>query len=155
MDSKGIINIEILFCSIIVIFLLIINLPLLEQNIERNMQIEENSKGRILIDSIANDINQVNSNNYGFEKKITLPNSINNQHYSILVNNNEIIIEFNNKKGKSKINPIKMVDSNNNTINGKQLFKGNSYIIKKTLVNDNQTHLINQSSILIEEISNN
>lgn len=155
MDSKGIINIEILFCSIIVIFLLIINLPLLEQNIERNMQIEENSKGRILIDSIANDINQVNSNNYGFEKKITLPNSINNQHYSILVNNNEIIIEFNNKKGNSKINPIKMVDSNNNTINGKQLFKGNSYIIKKTLVNNNQTHLINQSSILIEDISNN
>ncbi|WP_297979955.1 hypothetical protein [uncultured Methanobrevibacter sp.] len=155
MDSKGIINIEILFCSIIVIFILIINLPLLEQNIERNMQIEENSKGRILIDSIANDINQVNSNNYGFEKKISLPNSINNQHYSILVNNNEIIIEFNNKKGKSKINPIKMVDSNNNTINGKQLFKGNTYIIKKTLVNDNQTHLINQSSILIEEISNN
>lgn len=152
MDSKGIINIELLFCTLIIILLLIINLPMIEKNIDSNMDIEENSESRLLLNHIANSINEVNSKEYGFCKKIRLPQSINGNYYSILINNREVIVEFNNKKGKTTINPINLIDSNNNTINNAQLYNGRTYLIKKTLINNNQTHTINQSSIEIKQI---
>ena len=70
------------------------------------------------------------------------------------LDDNEVITEFNNKKGKSNINPIKMVDPNNRTVDNVQLYGGRTYLIKKTVINDNKTHTINQSSILIMQVSN-
>ena len=81
-----------------------------------------------------------------------MPKSINGNYYSILINNREVIIEFNNKKGKSDINPIKLVDNNNKTIDNVQLYSGRTYLIKKMLINNNTTHTINQSSIQIKQI---
>ena len=72
---------------------------MIEQNLNSNMEIDENSEGRFLLNHIANSINEVNSNEYGFNKEIKLPQSINGKHYSIIVNSNEVIVEFNNKKG--------------------------------------------------------
>lgn len=152
MDSKGMINIELLFCTLIIILLLMMNLPMIEKNIASNMEIEENGESRLLLNHIANSINEVNSKEYGFNRIVRLPQSINGNYYSILINGNEVIIEFNNKKGKSSINPVNLVDANNNTINHIQLFNGRSYLIKKTLTNNNQTHAINQSSIEIKQI---
>lgn len=154
MDSKGIINIELLFCTLIIILLLIVNLPMIEQNLNSNMEIDENSKARFLLNHVSDSINEVNSKEYGFNKKIRLPESINGYHYSILIDDNEVITEFNNKKGKSNINPIKMVDPNNRTVDNVQLYGGRTYLIKKTVINDNKTHTINQSSILIMQVSN-
>ena len=154
MDSKGIVNIELLFCTLIIILLLIVFLPMIGQNINSNMEIDENSESRSLLNHIANSINEVNSKEYGFNKKIRLPESMNGNYYSILVKNHEVIVEFNNKKGKSNINPIRLVDKNNRTIESVQLHNGGTYLIKKTLINDNQTHIINQSSILIMPVAN-
>ena len=153
MDSRGIINIELLFCSIIIILILIIYFPVLDENLNSNMQIEENSKGRSLLNHISNSINEVNSKEYGFNKKIYMPDSIDGNYYSILIHNNEIIVEFNNKKGKANINPINLVDRNNKTIESVQLFNGRTYLIKKSLINNNETHTINQSSIEIRQIN--
>jgi uncharacterized protein (UPF0333 family) len=152
MDSKGIINLELLFCTLIIILFLIINFPMIEENLNSNIEIEENNECRLLLNHIANSINEVNSRGYGFNKKIRLPESINENHYSIIVKNNEIIIEFNNKKGRSQINPINLVDANNKTMDSVQLFKGRTYLIEKRLINDNKTHIINQSSIEIKQI---
>lgn len=152
MDSKGIINLELLFCTLIIILFLIINFPMIEENLNSNIEIEENNECRLLLNHIANSINEVNSRGYGFNRKIRLPESINENHYSIIVKNNEIIIEFNNKKGRSQINPINLVDSNNKTMDSIQLFKGRNYLIEKRLINDNKTHIINQSSIEIRQI---
>ena len=154
MDSKGIINLELLFCTLIMILIFISFFPMIEGNLNSNMQIDENSEARLLLNNISNSINQVNSQEYGFNKRIKLPNSINNNYYTILVNNNEVILEFNNKKGKSNINAINLVNSNNQTIENIQLFNGRTYLIKKTLINDNRSHVINQSSILIMPIEN-
>ena len=63
-------------------------------------------------------------------------------------------MEFDNKKGKTSINAINLVNSNNQTIESVQLFNGGTYLIKKTLINDNRSHIINQSSILIIPIEN-
>lgn len=152
MDSKGIINLELLFCTLIIILFLIINFPMIEENLNSNIEIEENNECRLLLNHIANSINEVNSRGYGFNRKIRLPESINENHYSIIVKNNEIIIEFNNKKGRSQINPINLVDSNNKRMDSVQLFKGRNYLIEKRLINDNKTHIINQSSIEIRQI---
>lgn len=154
MDSKGIINIELLFCTLIVILLLIVNLPMIENGLNSNIEIHENSKGRILANHIADSINEVNSNEYGFGKKIKLPESIDGNFYRILVNERETIVEFNDKKGKSTINPIKLVDSSNKTLENIELYNGRTYLIEKTLVNDNKTDTINQSSILIRQVGN-
>ncbi|MGN0105816.1 hypothetical protein [Methanobrevibacter ruminantium] len=154
MDSKGIINIELLFCTLIVILLLIANLPMIENGLNSNIEIHENSKGRILANHIADSINEVNSNEYGFGKKIKLPESIDGNFYRILVNERETIVEFNDKKGKSTINPIKLVDSSNKTLENIELYNGRTYLIEKTLVNDNKTDTINQSSILIRQVGN-
>ena len=154
MDSKGIINVELLFCTLIIILLLIVNLPMIEQNINSNLEIDEDIECRSLLNHFANSINEVNSKEYGFNKKIKLAESINDNYYSILINNNEVIVESNNKKGKSNINPIRLVDQNNKTIDSIQLYNGRTYLIKKTLINDNKTHISNQSSILIMQVSN-
>lgn len=152
MDSRGIINIELLFCTLIIILLLIAILPMIDLNIDSSMQINENSQGRFLLNHVSNSINEVNSKEYGFNKRLCMPDSINGNHYSVLVNGNEVILEFNKKKGKSNINPIRLVDHNNKTIESVQLFNGRSYLIKKSLVNNNDSHTINQSSIEIKMI---
>lgn len=154
MDSKGIINIELLFCTLIVILLLIANFPMIEQSLNSNKEIDEISEGRFLLNHIANSINEVNSKGYGFNKIIKLAQPINGKHYSISVNNNEVIVEFDNKKGKSSINPIKLVDANNKTIDNVKLYNGRTYLIKKALISNNQTNTINQSSILIRQVEN-
>lgn len=152
MDSKGIINIELLFCTLIVILLLIVNLPMIENGLNSNIEIHENSKARILANHIADSINEVNSNEYGFRKKIKMPESIDGNFYRIVVNEREAIIEFNKRDGKSVINPIKLVDSSNKTIESMELYNGRTYLIEKTLINDNKTNTINQSSILIRQV---
>ena len=154
MDSKGIINIELLFCTLIVILLLIVNLPMVENSLNSNIEIHENSKARSLSNHIANSINEVNSNGYGFRKKIKLPESVDGKFYKVIVNERETIVEFNDKKGKSSINPIKLVDSSNKSIENIALYNGRTYLIEKTLVNDNHTDTINQSSILIRQVEN-
>ncbi len=153
MDSKGIINIELLFCTLILILLLIVNLPMIEKGLSSDIEIHENSEGRFLANHIADSINEVNSNEYGFRKKIKLPESIEGNFYKIIVTERETIVEFNNKKGKSVINPIKLIDTSNKSIERIELYNGRTYLIEKTLINDNKTDTINQSSILIRQIS--
>ena len=122
------------------------------QNLNSNMEIGENSEGKSLLNHISNSINEVNSKEYGFNKKIYMPNSMNGKYYTILIYGNEAVLEFNNKKGKSNINPIKLVDKNNKTIESVQMFSGRNYLIEKRLVNNNETNTINQSSIEIKQI---
>lgn len=122
------------------------------QNLNSNMEIGENSEGKSLLNHISNSINEVNSKEYGFNKKIYMPNSMNGKYYTILIYGNEAVLEFNNKKGKSNINPIKLVDGNNKTIESVQMFSGRNYLIEKRLVNNNETNTINQSSIEIKQI---
>ena len=153
MDSKGIINIELLFCILILILLLIVNLPMIEKGLSSDIEIHENSEGRFLANHIADSINEVNSNEYGFRKKIKLPESIEGNFYKIIVTERETIVEFNNKKGKTVINPIKLIDTSNKSIERIELYNGRTYLIEKTLINDNKTDTINQSSILIRQIS--
>ena len=153
MDEKGQANIEFLFCIIISIMILISIIPYLNQNIDSNINTINNLEGRILLNQLANDINQVNSNMYGFSKYIQLPDKIENNSYLITIKTTEIILEYKNKKGKTNINPINIINSNNESLIEIKLYNGGKYKISKELINNSQKNIINQSSILINQIS--
>ncbi len=153
MDEKGQANIEFLFCIIISIMILISIIPYLNQNIDSNINTINNLEGRILLNQLANDINQVNSNMYGFSKYIQLPDKIENNSYLITIKTTEIILEYKNKKGKTNINPINIINSNNESLIEIKLYNGCKYKISKELINNSQKNIINQSSILINQIS--
>ena len=131
MDSKGLLNIEYVFCIIIGILLLITLMPLLDDNLNANIELNEEASAR----------------------RIDLMEKIANHSYKITVKSNEVDLEFNNKKGKTQISPIKLVNANNESLDEIELYSGNSYSIEKILVDDNQTKLFNQSSILIRPIT--
>ena len=128
-------------------------MPLLDDNLNANIELNEEASARILLDNISGSINEVNSNSYGFIKRIDLMEKIANHSYKITVKSNEVYLELNNKKGKTQISPIKLVNANNESLDEIELYSGNSYSIEKILVDDNQTKLFNQSSILIRPIT--
>lgn len=150
-DKKGQLNIEFLFCIILTILILTSITPYLTQNINSNLNIQSNLEGRTLLNQISSDINQVNSNNYGFSKIIQLPKKIDNSSYLLTIKSNEIIIEYKNKKGKSKIIPINLIDSNEENLKEQKLYNGAKYKISKKLIT-NPKYNTNQSSILIQQI---
>ena len=65
---------------------------MLEKGLNSNIEIQELSEGRFLTNHIANSINEVNSNEYGFRKKIKMPESIDGNFYRIVVNERETIV---------------------------------------------------------------
>ena len=151
-DNKGQLNIEFIFCIILTIILLISISMYLNQTIDSNNNIENNLEGRLLLNQISNDINQVNSNSYGFSKTIQLPTKIENYSYLLTIKKNEITIEYNNKKGKVKIIPINIVNQNNENLNEIKLYNGAKYKISKELTT-NKKYNTTQSSILIQRIN--
>lgn len=152
MDKKGQINIEFLFSTVILIMILISIIPYLNQNIDSNLNTENNLEGRLLLNQISNDINQVNSNSYGFSKYIQLPDKIGNNSYLLTIKTNEIVLEYGNKKGKSNINPINIINPNNESLVEIKLYNGAKYKITKELANNEPKNIINQSSILINQV---
>lgn len=151
LDKNGQLNIEFLFCSILLTLILITFIPYLTQNITTNQNIEENLEGRLLLNQISEELNQINSNSYGFSKYIKLPETVGKYNYILTIKKNEVILEYNDKKGNIKINPINLIDQNNESLNEKRLFNGGNYKITKKLLNSNET-VINQSSIMIQRI---
>ena len=70
MDNKGFISIEYLF-SIFVILIIAIPLLFLSQSaIESSLNMEEAVSHRAILDNVADEISQVNSNGEGYSKYI-------------------------------------------------------------------------------------
>ena len=108
-------------------------LNLIGTNLTTEKSIEEDVTGRIILEKVSNSINQVNSNLPGNIQEIHLPNNISTHNYIITVRSEYITLEFNNKKGRSVIFPINLVDINMEYINEIKLYSGESYKIKKSL----------------------
>ncbi|OQD58992.1 hypothetical protein MBBAR_6c01020 [Methanobrevibacter arboriphilus JCM 13429 = DSM 1125] len=139
MDSRGVYTIDFLFSIFLTLTIGIIVLNLIGNALEDQKTIEEDMGGRILIDNIANTINQVNSNNLGHMKEINIPDNISGKDFRITINYDEVVLELENKKADSALIPIRIVNVNLDPIEEVKIYPGNSYKIKKSLDNNNLT----------------
>ena len=93
-----------------------------QSNFESSKNIESTFNHRLILDNLANCINQVNSNGDGFSKNVFLDQK--EYSYKITVEKNKLTIDYSNKKGEVSILPI---DINRNY----ELYSGHSYLIEK------------------------
>lgn len=122
MDEKGFISIEAIFSIFIILIIATSLLFYSQMNLESSKNIESNFNHRLILDNLANCINQVNSNGDGFSKEVTLAEK--GYSYKITVEKSKLSIEYGNKKGEVAILPI---DISRNY----ELYSGHSYKIEK------------------------
>ncbi|MFR3857621.1 MAG: hypothetical protein ACLTWT_08520 [Methanobrevibacter smithii] len=121
MDKKGVISLEAIFSIFIILLIVASILFYVQSNLESDKNIESSFSHRLILDNLANCINQVNSNGEGFSKKVLLPQK--EYAYKITVEKSKLTIEYSNKKGELAILPA---DINRNY----ELYGGRSYLIE-------------------------
>ena len=123
MDDKGFISIEYLFSLFIVIIIACGMLFYTSASISSSLNIEDSVTHRLILDEVANQIAQVNSNGPGYSKYIKLPSD--KGYFEITVDKNRLVIQYDGKKGETLL-PL----TNFNT--EYKLISGKSYVISKT-----------------------
>ena len=122
MDKKGFISIEYLFSIFIVLIIAVGLLFFTSTSIESSKNIENNVEHRLILDYVANVINQVNANGEGYSTYLHLDSKPG--FYMITVQKNKLTIEFSNKKGETLLLPFK-IDSKY------KLYSGKNYLVSK------------------------
>ena len=123
MDDKGFISIEYLFSLFIVIIIACGMLFYTSASISSSLNIEDSVTHRLILDEVANQIAQVNSNGEGYSKYIILPSD--KGYFEITVDKNSLVIQYDGKKGETLL-PLTNFNTEYNLISGK------SYVISKT-----------------------
>ena len=123
MDDKGFISIEYLFSLFIIIIIACGMLFYTSASISSSLNIEDSVTHRLILDEVANQIAQVNSNGVGYSKYIRLPSD--KGYFEITVDKNKLVIQYDGKKGETLL-PL----TNFNT--DYKLISGKSYVISKT-----------------------
>ena len=122
MDKKGFISIEYLFLIFIVLIIAVGLLFFTSASIGSTNNIADNVEHRLILDYVANMINQVNANGEGYSIWIYLDSKPG--FYEIDVEKNKLTIEFSNKKGETLVLPLKIESKY-------KLYSGRSYLISK------------------------
>ncbi|MDR3222802.1 MAG: hypothetical protein LBT66_03560 [Methanobrevibacter sp.] len=128
-DSNGIATIEFLFFIFTTVLIAIIIMGLFQSQINSLYTLDENVQGRIILENISNQFNQISQSLESISTEIYLPDKIANYKYSITIDNRNLILEFNNKKTRETIFPINLFNKNGDRINDIKLYSGNTYII--------------------------
>ncbi|WP_296782335.1 hypothetical protein [Methanobrevibacter sp.] len=123
MDNKGFISIEYLFSLFILVIIALGVLFYASSTIESSLNIEDAVTHRLILDDVANQISQVNSNGVGYSKCIRLPSD--KGYFEITVERNSLTMEYGDKKGETLM-MFANLDSEYKLISGK------SYLITKT-----------------------
>jgi len=123
MDNKGFISIEYLFSLFILVIIALGVLFFASSAISSSLNIEDGITHRMILDEVANQISQVNSNGAGYSKYIRLPSD--KGYFEITVERNRLTMEYDDKKGETLMMLANM-DSRYKLVSGK------SYLITKT-----------------------
>jgi uncharacterized protein (UPF0333 family) len=123
MDNKGFISIEYLFSLFILVIIALGVLFFASSAISSSLNIEDGITHRLILDEVANQISQVNSNGAGYSKYIRLPSD--KGYFEITVEKNRLTMEYDDKKGEALMMLANM-DSKYKLVSGK------SYLITKT-----------------------
>ena len=116
MDNKGFISIEYIFSLFIVLIIASGLLFYGEATINSSLNIEEAVTHRLILDSVANAISQVNSNGEGYSKYIKLPSD--RGYFEMTVEKSKLTIEYEGKKGESLL-PLLNIDTKYKLVSGK------------------------------------
>lgn len=116
MDNKGFISLEYLFSVFIILMMACSLLFYASSAINSSFNIEDGISHRIILDNVADQIRQVNSNGDGYSKYITLPS--NKGYYEITVDKSRLTISYDGKKGETMI-PLSNIDSKYRMVSGK------------------------------------
>ena len=123
MDNKGFISVEYIFSLFIIMIIASGLLFYGESIVNASFNIEDSISHRMILDSVAGKISQVNSNGAGYSKYVELPSDMG--YFEITVEKSRLTIEYDGKKGESML-PLLNID-------GKyKLISGRSYCITKT-----------------------
>ncbi len=123
MDEKGFISIEYLFSIFILLIIASGLLFFTSATIMSEKNIEDNVNHRLILDSLASSISQVNSNGEGYSMLINLDSKYG--FYEVTVQKDRLTIESSNRKGETLIIPLN-IDSQY------RMYSGNSYLVSKT-----------------------
>lgn len=122
MDNKGFISVEYIFSLFIILIIACSLLFFSESIINSSFNIGDGIEHRLILDSVANEISQVNSNGEGFSKYVELPSD--KGYFEITVERSKLTIEYGGKKGETPL-PLSNIDSKY------RLVSGNGYYISK------------------------
>ena len=123
MDNKGFISVEFLF-SLFIILIVAAGLLVYSQNTSNSsLNIESDMRHRLILDNVANTINQVDSQGEFYSKYLKLP--ITDKNYVLTLDKNKLIIEYDNKKGEMS---VPFIDS----YSSYKMYPGRIYVIEKT-----------------------
>ncbi|MBO6275346.1 MAG: hypothetical protein J6M91_07415 [Methanobrevibacter sp.] len=123
MDNKGFISLEYIFALFIIIIIASGMLFFTQASLSSSFNIDDSVSHRLILDGVANQISQVNSNGVGYSKVIKLPSD--NGYYELKIERNKLIMEYDDKKGETLL-PLENIKSKETLISGK------SYMITKT-----------------------
>ncbi|WP_296860701.1 hypothetical protein [uncultured Methanobrevibacter sp.] len=123
MDNQGFISIEFLF-SLFIILIIATGLIVYSQNtINSAVDIEYDLNHRMILDDVANTINQVDSQGEFYSKDIKLP--VTGKNYEITLDKNKLTIEYDNKKGEIFVPFVEPYSTY-------RMYPGHIYVIEKT-----------------------
>lgn len=123
MDSKGFISIEYLFSLFVILIIALGLLFYTSSTILSSNNIEDNMHHRLILDSVASSISQVNSNGEGYSKQIMLPSDVG--YYEITVEKDKLTMKYGSKEGETAMSLLN-VDSKY------VLRSGRTYTVTKT-----------------------
>ena len=123
MDNKGFISVEFLFSVFIILIMATALLVYSGNTINSSFNIESNLNHRLILDSVANTINEVDSQGEFYSKYIKLPET--GEDYVLILEKNKLTIEYDNKKGESYIPFIEPYSTY-------KMYPGHIYDIEKT-----------------------
>ena len=122
MDEKGFISIEYLFSIFIVLIIASGLLFFTQATIESNKNIENNVEHRLILDSLAGKINQVNSHGEGYSEYVHLDSKAG--YYEITVDRDKLTMKCSDRTGETQILPLKISSKY-------KLYSGRTYLISK------------------------
>ncbi|MDR3291483.1 MAG: hypothetical protein LBT10_04960 [Methanobrevibacter sp.] len=128
-DSSGIAAVEFIFFIFTTLLIAILIMGLFQSQINSLYSLDENIQGRIILENISNQFNQISQSLESVSIEIYLPDKIANYKYSITVDYRNLILEFNNKKTRETIFPINLFNKNGDKISDIKLYSGSRYII--------------------------
>ncbi len=145
-DNKAVISMDFLFSFFILIILSTIVFGFVYSNLSNIYSDNENIEERLILDSIASQINRVSSKDLGYSTVIHLKEEVYGYPYYIRVNKNTITLYDNFNRADSSIYPIIIKNKYGSSLSYINLYSGSDYRVSKEVKN-------NQTFILFVQIS--